>query len=96
MVQVIRPCEKIEATFIVCSKGESKRERKISMPKWIKRLFCKHPVLNWVRNVHGDEINLLSTSKKIARSLHECEDCGKWVTSDSLFLDPRDIKGEEG
>lgn len=44
--------------------------------KLFKRLFCKHEY-KWLRNMHGDEINIISTSKKIYRSVWACEKCGK-------------------
>jgi RNase P subunit RPR2 len=44
-----------------------------------KRLFCKHDYV-FVRNIHGDEINL--TNGK--RSIWECKKCGKIKLSGRL------------
>jgi hypothetical protein len=41
-------------------------------------LWCQHRRLAWVRNIHGDEINLCGQ-----RTLWCCEDCGRLIgTSD--------------
>jgi len=57
------------------------------MLKYIKRLFkqynCKHKYI-FIRNIYGDEINHISSSK-IYRSWWECERCNKYQLSEKLF-----------
>ena len=43
------------------------------MQRMVRRIFCKH-ALAWVRNIHGDEINLTG-----CRTVWICEKCGKVV-----------------
>lgn len=47
------------------------------IPKIIKRPFCDHTHIHWIRNVYGDEINARSSYKRLVRSIWECDDCGK-------------------
>ena len=42
--------------------------------KFFNRMFCKHQVCDFVRNVYGDEINYLN-----CRSLWKCRKCGAEV-----------------
>ena len=39
---------------------------------FFKQLFCKHNNIEFVRNIYGDEINLVN-----ARSEWKCKYCGK-------------------
>jgi len=51
---------------------------------FIKRLTCKHPYPVFIRNVYGDEINLLGGK----RSIWRCDQCGeKRVLRDDLRPD---------
>jgi hypothetical protein len=45
------------------------------MPRFLKRLFCRHRRTQFVRNVYGDEINHCGGR----RSLWCCEDCGRYM-----------------
>jgi len=49
--------------------------------KWITRLFCKHEKQRWIRNIHGDEINLCGGK----RSVWRCEKCGNILWHDKLY-----------
>jgi hypothetical protein len=40
------------------------------------KLFCKHEY-EFVRNIHGDEINLVSPINATYRSIWRCKKCGK-------------------
>ena len=51
--------------------------------KIIKRIFCKHKNLIFVRNIYGDEINQVSL-KHTYRSIWICEDCGKIIYKGEL------------
>lgn len=50
------------------------------------RLFhrCKHEY-QWKRNIHGDEINWLSTAHEIFRSVWKCKECGKTQLRNGLY-----------
>lgn len=48
-----------------------------------KRLLCKHDDLEFIRNVHGDEINQLS-GKETVRSIWKCKNCGKIIYKNYL------------
>lgn len=50
------------------------------MIKFIKRIFCKHYKVLFVRNIYGDEINALN-----CRSIWECAKCGAEVKSQQLL-----------
>lgn len=50
------------------------------MIAFLKRLFCKHYKVTFVRNIYGDEI--ISFGYK--RSLWRCEKCGALVLGDYL------------
>ena len=50
------------------------------MIAFIKRLFCKHYKVTFVRNIYGDEI--ISFGHK--RSLWRCDKCGALVPGDYL------------
>lgn len=45
----------------------------------IKRLMCKHKSIEFIRNVYGDEINVLSSDRMIVRSIWKCKNCGKII-----------------
>ena len=45
----------------------------VRVQRMVRRIFCKH-ALAWVRNIHGDEINLTG-----CRTVWICEKCGKVV-----------------
>ena len=47
--------------------------RAVACIRFVRRLFCKH-ALAWVRNIHGDEINLTG-----CRTVWICEKCGKVI-----------------
>lgn len=49
------------------------------MIAFIKRLFCKHYKVTFIRNVYGDEIN-----DRNCRSLWRCGKCGATVRCDHL------------
>ena len=55
--------------------------------KWLDKLWCKHESQKFIRNIHGDEINLAGGK----RSLWICNKCGKPVFHDKLH-DSRDDK----
>ena len=42
----------------------------------IKNITCKHE-LAFVRNIYGDEINIVSTENRTYRSEWQCTKCGK-------------------
>ena len=48
----------------------------------IKRLFCRHE-WEFVRNIYGDEINLVGG----CRSWWRCKRCGKRVLDPQLYID---------
>jgi hypothetical protein len=48
-----------------------------------KMLFCKHKY-KFERNLHGDEINAVSTARKTYRSWWYCEKCGKHELREQL------------
>jgi len=50
----------------------------------IKKLFCKHSNIVWIRNIYGDEINLISSSFKTFRSIWKCKDCNKIILKEKL------------
>ncbi len=50
---------------------------------FFKRLFCKHKHVCFIRNIHGDEINLVS-GKKTYRSWWKCVDCDKFVKKEKI------------
>lgn len=50
------------------------------MIAFIKRLFCKHYKLTFVRNIYGDEIIAFGWK----RSLWKCHHCGALVPGDYL------------
>ena len=47
--------------------------------KFFSSMFCKHQVCDFVRNVYGDEINMLN-----CRSLWKCRKCGAEVKRNFL------------
>jgi len=47
---------------------------------WLKRLFCKHYKVIFVRNIYGDEI----IEYGYKRSIWKCDKCGAIVPSDHL------------
>jgi len=49
------------------------------------KLFCKHEY-EFVRNIHGDEINWVSPINKTYRSIWKCKKCGKLKYSCYLNL----------
>lgn len=49
----------------------------------LKRIFCSHDDLEFVRNVYGDEINWRS-GKNIVRSIWVCKNCGKTIYKSEL------------
>ena len=49
--------------------------------KIIKRLFCRHNNIEFIRNIYGDEINTAD-----ARSVWKCKYCGKILYKDELNL----------
>lgn len=51
--------------------------------KTLKKIFCKHENLEFIRNIYGDEINRVSL-KHIYRSIWKCKDCGKIVYKGKL------------
>lgn len=51
--------------------------------KTLKKMFCKHENLEFIRNIYGDEINRISL-KHIYRSIWQCKDCGKIVYKGKL------------
>lgn len=61
--------------------------------KIIKRILCKHKDsdLEFIRNIHGDEILVVSTYSKIYRSMFKCK-CGKIVYKQCLVPDKSENK----
>lgn len=51
---------------------------------FLKRLFCRHRNLQFVRNISGDEIN----DRGGARSLWRCADCKTAVSRDDYYHGP--------
>lgn len=51
----------------------------------LKKLFCKHEDLEFVRNIYGDEINRINY-RKIYRSIWLCKKCGKQIYKGSLYI----------
>ncbi len=51
--------------------------------KWLRRLFCRHSSIVFLRNIHGDEINAWSV-RRVYRSLWLCERCGGLVARPEL------------
>lgn len=51
---------------------------------FIRRLFCQHREFDFVRNIHGDEINQCGGK----RSLWRCRGCGSDVLSADLYPTP--------
>lgn len=47
--------------------------------KFLKQLFCKHNYNIFIRNIYGDEVNLLNS-----RSICKCSKCGKYHYSKIL------------
>lgn len=41
--------------------------------------MCKHKSIEFIRNVYGDEINVLSSDRMIVRSIWKCKNCGKII-----------------
>ena len=62
--------------------------------KIIRRIFCKHKNLIFVRNIYGDEINQVSL-KHTYRSIWVCEDCGKIIYKGELY-EERNYKEKGG
>lgn len=50
------------------------------MCKVLKRLFCNHKKLKFIRNIYGDEVNI----KNGTRSIWKCENCGKLIFKDKI------------
>jgi hypothetical protein len=44
-----------------------------------KELFCRHKDLDFLGNVYGDLIDVVSTYKQINRSAWRCKRCGKFI-----------------
>ena len=44
-----------------------------------KELFCRHKDLEFLGNVYGDLIDVVSTLKHINRSAWRCKRCGKFI-----------------
>lgn len=57
------------------------------MIKLFKKLLCNHESLEFVRNIYGDEINLISPPNKTIRSIWKCKNCGKIFYKSNLKLD---------
>ncbi len=55
------------------------------MRGWIKRVFCKHCNVEFVRNIYGDEINHVSLSK-VYRSWWRCVDCNASILKPELYV----------
>ncbi len=55
---------------------------------FFKRLFCRHKELEFVRNLHGDEI----IEHGWKRSVWECVRCGTFRFQGSLFTPPPRVK----
>lgn len=53
---------------------------------FFKRLFCRHKHTYFIRNIYGDEINLVSDAKTY-RSWWKCTDCDKFVKKEKLCDD---------
>ena len=51
------------------------------MIEFIKRLFCRHYKVEFVRNVYGDQINYFN-----CRSFWKCVKCGEYVKSQQLHI----------
>lgn len=47
---------------------------------WLRKLFCRHPDLRFVRNIYGDVINECGGK----RSVYKCADCGRYVYKNEL------------
>lgn len=50
------------------------------MLTWLRRLFCSHPRIDFVRNIYGDEIIELG----YMRSQWKCAKCGATVYREEL------------
>lgn len=53
------------------------------LKRLIKRRFCKHKNISFVRNIYGDEINHISL-RKVYRSWWKCSDCGFYIPKGKL------------
>lgn len=52
---------------------------------WIKKIFCRHTMVKFERNIYGDEINHAGGR----RSLWRCERCDGLVAR--WYLGPHDV-----
>jgi hypothetical protein len=55
----------------------------VMLKEFLKRLFCRHKNIYFIRNIYGDEINQVSDSKTY-RSWWKCADCDKFVKKEKL------------
>ena len=46
----------------------------------LRQIFCRHE-LEFVRNIYGDEINLVGGR----RSWWRCKKCGRWIAKPHLY-----------
>lgn len=46
----------------------------------LRQIFCRHE-LEFVRNIYGDEINLVGGR----RSWWRCKKCGRWIAKSPLY-----------
>ena len=50
----------------------------------LKELFCSHKYLEFLGNVYGDLIDVVSTQKQINRSAWRCAKCGKFIFKETF------------
>lgn len=50
----------------------------------LKKIFCLHNELTFIENLHGDKINFYSDKRITARSLWQCDKCGKIIRKSYL------------
>lgn len=48
----------------------------INLNRWLRKIRCAHEDATFIRNIYGDQINHVSTSK-VYRSWWKCNKCGK-------------------
>jgi len=59
--------------------------------KFFKRLFCKHPRIEFYRNIYGDEVWVeMNWRGYIFRSWWWCPDCGALVKREELGKEKHD------
>jgi len=61
----------------------------------IKRLFCRHTDKICISNIYGDFINIMSSPKKITRSIWKCNSCGKYLYESKLDPTCKRINGKK-